>query len=125
MRRQRAGSCAWGSFHEQWRPTRNTLREALQGLWRAALELKRALLFADLQKFYGSFLGPCGVKFRSDELALWRGAHTEEEALQEYLRERMWAAFRRLSVTADVFGEVLVEIIELQDEKEALPCVSP
>jgi hypothetical protein len=37
----------------------------------------------------------------------------------------MWAAVRRLSVTADVFGEVLVAIIELQDEKEALRRMSP
>jgi hypothetical protein len=47
----------------------------------------------------------------------WAGAPTHEQALKEYLRERMWEAVRRLSVTAEVLGEVLVEILEIQEEE--------
>jgi hypothetical protein len=36
----------------------------------------------------------------------WAGAPTQKQALREYLRGRMWAAVRRLSVTADVLSEV-------------------
>lgn len=38
----------------------------------------------------------------------------------EYFREGMWEAVRRLSSSAHVLGEVLIEIIEIQEE-EALP----
>ena len=45
--------------------------------------------------------------------------------LQEYLRNRMWEAVRRLSVSADVLSEVLVEIIEIQEERKmSAECLS-
>jgi hypothetical protein len=50
------------------------------------------------------------------QLALGGGAN-QEEALKEYLRQRMQKAVRHLSATADVLAEVLVEIVELQDER--------
>jgi len=49
--------------------------------------------------------------------ARWAGAPTQEQALREYLRDRMWDAVRRLSSSADVLGEVLIEIIEIQEEE--------
>jgi hypothetical protein len=48
--------------------------------------------------------------------ARWAGAPSQEQALREYLRDRMWEAVRRLSVTADYLIEVLVEIIEIQED---------
>jgi hypothetical protein len=40
--------------------------------------------------------------------ARWAGAPTQEQALREYLRDRMWDAVRRLSSSADVLSrEVL------------------
>jgi hypothetical protein len=47
----------------------------------------------------------------------WAGVPTQEQALKEYLRERMWEAVRRLSATADVLAEVLIQIMEIQDEE--------
>ena len=48
--------------------------------------------------------------------ARWAEAPTQEQALKEYLRDRMWEAVRRLSVTADYLIEVLIEIIEIQED---------
>jgi hypothetical protein len=52
----------------------------------------------------------------------WAGAPTQEQALKEqalkeYLRRRMQEAVRSLSVTADVLGEVLIEIMKIQDKR--------
>jgi hypothetical protein len=52
--------------------------------------------------------------------ARWAGAPSQEQVLEEYLRLRMQEAVRRLAVTADVLGEVLIEMIEIQKE-EAFP----
>ena len=49
--------------------------------------------------------------------ARWAGAPTQAQAQREYLRDRMWSAVRRLSSSADVLGEVLVEILEIQEEE--------
>lgn len=43
--------------------------------------------------------------------ARWAGAPSQEEARAEYLRNRMWAAVRRLGHSEELLVEVLVEII--------------
>jgi hypothetical protein len=58
--------------------------------------------------------GRVHVAFHHYQLSLG-GAPTEEEALSDYLRQRMQKAVRHLSATADVFTEVLIEIMEIQE----------
>ena len=43
---------------------------------------------------------------------------SQKELLGQYLREWMTGAVRRLSVSADVLGEVLIEIAEIVQESE-------
>jgi hypothetical protein len=45
------------------------------------------------------------------------GGANQEEALKEYLRQQMQKAVRHLSAKADLLAEVLIEIVELQDER--------
>ena len=51
-------------------------------------------------------------------IARWVGAPSQAEALAHYLRHRMWEAVRRLPHSAEVLGEVLVEIAEVIAEEE-------
>jgi hypothetical protein len=48
--------------------------------------------------------------------ARWAGAPSEAEATREYFRARMWDGVRRLGHSADLLGEVLVEIIEEMED---------
>jgi hypothetical protein len=54
------------------------------------------------------------------ENARWAGAPSQKQVKEEYLRLQMWEAVRRLWISADVLFEVLVEIIEIADEENAL-----
>jgi len=44
-------------------------------------------------------------------LSRWTGGKSQAEIRAEYYRQRMWDAVRRLEHSADVLGEVLVEIL--------------
>jgi len=45
------------------------------------------------------------------ENSRWAGAPSQEELRGDYFRERMWEAVERLPISADVLGEMLIEIL--------------
>ena len=47
----------------------------------------------------------------------WAGGAESGRGSPGYLRQRMWDAVRRLSSSADLLGEVIVEIVEIIAEE--------
>jgi predicted nucleic acid-binding Zn ribbon protein len=68
------------------------------------------MIVADFEEF-------CALRFIL-LISRWAGAPSQEEALRDYLRQRMWEAVRRLPNSADILSEVLVEIAEIIVEEE-------
>jgi hypothetical protein len=52
--------------------------------------------------------------------AHWAGGPSQEERQEAYFRERMWDAVRRLWRSAELLGEVLIEILEEMEQEAAL-----